>query len=169
MRRVAFPRRPWRLALACLPALLTACSFFHAPSQVRGNKVDLDALHELVPGTSTRADATALLGSPTLHASFDDNTWVYIGQVTRPEIASTQAVLTQEVVLLTFDQNGVLRDIRMRDKKNSLPVSVVARATPSPGSNASFLQQLLGNVGRFNMPSESSGIAGGGGPGGESQ
>lgn len=149
-------------------ALLGACSFFQAPSQVRGNKVDLDALHELVPGTSTRADATSLLGSPTLHASFDDNTWIYIGEVTRPEIASTQSVLSQEVVLLTFDQNGVLRNIRTLNKKNSLPVDVVARATPSPGSSASFLQQLLGNVGRFNAPAGGDNVPGGAGPG-ESQ
>ena len=29
----------------------------------------------------------SLLGTPTIHASFDDNTWLYIGQITRPGIA----------------------------------------------------------------------------------
>ncbi|MBV9736125.1 MAG: outer membrane protein assembly factor BamE [Acidisphaera sp.] len=165
MRR-RFPLSRLRPA-AWLPALalLAGCSFFQAPSQVRGNKVDLDALHALVPGTSTRTDASSLLGSPTAHASFDDNTWIYIGEVTRPEIASTQSVLKQQVVVLTFDQSGVLRDVRTLDKKNSLPVSVVARSTPSPGSSASFMQQLLGNVGRFNAPSESNSVPGGAAPG----
>jgi outer membrane protein assembly factor BamE (lipoprotein component of BamABCDE complex) len=136
------------LALAVAP--LCGCGFFAAHSQVRGNKVDPDELAELVPGVSTRADADAMLGTPTMHASFDDNTWLYIGEITRPVIAGTQHINSQEVVALTFDQNGVLRDIRTTGKKDSLPVVVVARETPSPGSSASFMQQLLGNVGRFN-------------------
>ncbi len=149
--------------------LLGACSFFEATSQVRGNRVDADLLSELVVGTSSRADVVSLLGSPTARASFDDNTWLYIGQVTRPEIARTQAVLSQEVIVLTFDDGGVLRKMQRLNKGDALPVDVVARATPSPGSSASFMQQLLGNVGRYNpIPSAPGGSAsntGGGIPG----
>ena len=139
-----------------LIAPLAGCGFFAARSQVRGNKVDLGELGELVPGVSTRADAASLLGTPTAHASFDDSTWLYIGEITRPVIAGTQRVTTQEVVSLTFDNAGVLRDVQTRGKKDALPVSVIARVTPSPGSSASFMQQLLGNVGRFNAGGSSS-------------
>ena len=48
------------LLIGCL--LLGGCSFFEATSQIRGNKVDADQLKGLVPGTSTRADVTALIG-----------------------------------------------------------------------------------------------------------
>ena len=130
--------------------MLGACSMFERQAVIRGNMVDPDLLRELTPGTSTRADATALLGSPTAHASFDDNTWIYIGERTRPVIAGTNAVLTQKVIVLTFDQSGVLRDIHRLSGDDSLPVTVVDRTTPSPGSSSSILQQLLGNVGKFN-------------------
>ncbi len=150
---------------ALLPSLLAGCGFFEAPSQVRGNLVDVDRLRELVVNTATRADAISLLGSPTARASFNDNDWIYIGQVTRPLIASTQAVLNQEVIVLNFDDAGVLRGIKRMDKANSLPVDVVARATPTPGGSASFMQQLMGNVGRFN-PAAAGSQAGGGIPGG---
>ena len=129
--------------------LLSGCGFFEATPQVRGNRVDADVLKELTPGTSTRADATALLGSPTAKATFDDNQWIYIGSMTRPVIGQTQKVLSQDVVLLTFNDQGVLRDVKQLNKNDALPVTMVARATPSPGSEASILQQLLGNVGRF--------------------
>ena len=62
-------------------AVLSGCSvpsFMGFPPQVRGNEVDKSELAQLVPGTSTRADVSALLGSPTAHATFDDNTWLYI-------------------------------------------------------------------------------------------
>jgi outer membrane protein assembly factor BamE (lipoprotein component of BamABCDE complex) len=129
--------------------LLSGCSFFEATPQVRGNRVDADLLKELTPGTSTRADATALLGSPTAKATFDDNQWIYIGSMTRPVIGQTQKVLSQDVVLLTFNEQGVLQGVKQLNKGDALPVTMVARATPSPGSEASILQQLLGNVGRF--------------------
>jgi outer membrane protein assembly factor BamE (lipoprotein component of BamABCDE complex) len=133
---------------ACL--LLGACSFLEWQPQLRGNRVDADQLKELVPGTSTRTDVTALIGSPTATATFDDNTWLYISEVTRPEIARTNGVLSQHVLVLTFNDQGVLQNIKQLNQDDSVPVSVVARSTPSPGTEASFLQQLFGNIGRFN-------------------
>jgi outer membrane protein assembly factor BamE (lipoprotein component of BamABCDE complex) len=139
----------WRVPVLCVLLLLSGCSFFESVPQARGNRVDADTLKELTPGTSTRADASALLGSPTAKATFDDNQWIYIGAMTRPQIGRTQVVLSQDVVLLTFNDQGVLRDVKQLNKGDALPVTMVARATPSPGSDASILQQLLGNVGRF--------------------
>lgn len=138
------------VSLLVLALLLGACSFFEPQPQLRGNRVDADQLKELVPGTSTRADVTALVGSPTAKATFDDNTWLYISEVTRPRIARTPGVLSQGVVVLTFNDQGVLQDVKQLNQDDSVPVSVVARSTPSPGTEASFLQQLFGNIGRFN-------------------
>jgi outer membrane protein assembly factor BamE (lipoprotein component of BamABCDE complex) len=134
--------------VACL--LVGGCSFFEAQSQLRGNHVDAEQLKELVPGTSTRADVTALIGSPTARATFDDNTWLYISEVTRPRIARTQGILNQNVTVLSFNDQGVLQEVKLLNKDDAIPVSVVARSTPSPGTEASFLQQLFGNIGRFN-------------------
>ncbi|GAN77095.1 lipoprotein SmpA/OmlA [Acidisphaera rubrifaciens HS-AP3] len=142
-------RRPRAAALLLLVAL-GGCSFFEARPQVRGNLVDTDTLKELVPGTSTRADATALLGSPTAKATFDDNTWVYIGEVTQPQVGRTQDVVSQEVVLLSFNNAGVLEHVRTLNQDNSYPVEMASGATPSPGSEASLLQQLFGSIGKYN-------------------
>ena len=101
-------------------------------------------------GTSTRADVTALIGSPTAKATFDDNTWLYVSEVTQPRIGRTLGVLSQNVVVMSFNDQGVLQDVKQLNKDDSVPVSIVARQTPSPGTEASFLQQLFGNIGRFN-------------------
>ncbi len=128
---------------------LSACSAIDAPHQLRGNRVDADLIKELVPGTSTRADATSLLGSPSARGSFDDNTWIYISETTRTRVGRLPGITAQEVTMLTFDQAGVLRDVKHLNQDDGRDVSVVSRATPSPGSEASFMQQLLGNVGKF--------------------
>ena len=140
-----------------LPAIglalaLGGCSvpeFMSFDPQTRGNMVEADQLKELVPGTTTRADVTSLLGTPTARATFDDNTWIYIAEVTRPVIGGTLSVDEQQVVVLSFDQGGTLRGVETKGKNDAKPVRVVSRTTPSPGSDATILQQLLGNVGKF--------------------
>ncbi len=152
-------------ALAPVGVSLGGCSmpaFLSQSPQLRGNTIDADALKQLVPGTSTRTDVTALLGTPTTKATFDDNKWLYISEVTRPVIGGTQSILHQKVYVLSFNQAGVLTGIASRDLKDAEPVEVVARTTPSPGSEASFLQQLLGNVGKFSPGGELGGGGGGG-------
>ncbi|MBS0562186.1 MAG: outer membrane protein assembly factor BamE [Proteobacteria bacterium] len=150
-----------RLALLAALFLLAGCSFFEAQPINRGNKVDPDSLSELVPGTSTRADVQALLGTPTAKATFDDNRWLYISQVTRQRIARVPGVLSQNVVILTFNQQGVLQNIEKLDKGDSLPTTISSRTTPSPGTEASFMQQLFGNIGRFSPGGPQSTVGGG--------
>ena len=161
-RLARFPAAPAAALAACV--MLAGCGWLAPPPVVRGIHVDADALKELVPGTSTRADVTALIGSPTTHATFDDNTWLYIGERTQIRIGQAPAVLTQQVVALTFNDQGVLQHIETRDKADAMPVSVIARTTPSPGTEANFFQQLLGNIGRFTPAAGSPSGTGGGAP-----
>ncbi len=135
--------------LLVIATVLGACSALEYPPQTRGNKVTEDQMKDLVPGTSTRNDVASLLGTPTAKATFDDNTWIYISEVTQPRVARVQGVNSQNVVIASFDDRGVLKTIKQLDQADAKPVSVVSRATPSPGSESSFMQQLLGNVGKF--------------------
>lgn len=157
------------LGLCLLGGGLGGCDlpeFMSHPVQVRGNRVDPEVAVQLVPGTSTRADALALLGSPTTRAAFDDNTWIYASELTKPVIAGTQAVEDQRVYVLTFDEKGVLKDIRRKSQADAPNVQMVDRATPSPGNDVSALQLLLGNIGRFGAGGTTSSAAGGTGTGG---
>lgn len=155
------------LGLAVAALLATAgCSVIETPSYNRGHKVDTDLLKELVPGTSTRADVQALLGSPTKRATFDDSTWIYISSVTRRQIARRPGLDSQDVTVLTFSPQGTLQNIERLNMDDSLPVQVVDRETPSPGNERSFLQQLFGNLARLNPGIPASGGTGGRAAGG---
>ena len=147
---------------------LTSCSWLFPPPQTRGNKIEAEQLKELVPGTSKKADVTALIGSPTQKAMFDDNTWLYITELTQPRLGRTLGVLDQTVVILTFNDQGVLSGMKTATRDDAVSVSVASRTTPSPGTEASFMQQLLGNIGKFNAAG-SQGFGGGGGAPGASR
>lgn len=148
-------RLPCLPAVLALPLLLGAAgcqsveNAVSQPIQARGNRVDSDMLSQLVVGTATKGDVLAVMGSPTAKASFDENTWLYITALTKPVIAATNRIEEQNVYAMVFDGQGVLRDIKKRDQSDSLPVQVVSRTTPTPGNEATFLQQLLGNIGKF--------------------
>ena len=144
--------------------MLPCCSVVETPRTQRGNHVDADQLKELVVGTSTKADVTSLLGSPTAKATFDDNRWLYISETTNVRIGRTPGVLEQNVVVMDFDQGGVLRGIEHRGQDDSKNVAVSSRSTPSPGSEASFMQQLLGNIGKFSTGPTGGIGSGSGGP-----
>ena len=139
------------LPVALLLLSLGACSLVQTPRTLHGNKVDPDLLKELVPGTSTKKDVTSLVGSPTARATFDDNQWIYISETTHTRIGRLPGVLKQDVVVMDFDPAGTLRTIKRLNEDDGRDVSVASGATPSPGSEASVLQQLLGNVGRYNV------------------
>jgi outer membrane protein assembly factor BamE (lipoprotein component of BamABCDE complex) len=155
--------RPLPIVVALMLGACSMPSFMSFPPQTRGNHIDASQLKELVPGTTTRADVTSLIGSPTARATFDDNQWIYITEVTKPVIAGTQAVESQHVVVLTFDDKGVLQGIEQKNQKDAQPVDVVSRTTPAPGNNATMLQQLLGNVGKFSPGGRLGGSGGGNG------
>ena len=144
-----------------LLASLTACSVVATPRTQRGNRIDPDQLNELVVGTSTKADVSSLLGSPTARATCDDNRWLYISETTRVRIGRLPGITDQNVVVMDFDPNGTLRAVQKFGPDDSRDVAVVSRSTPSPGSEASFMQQLFGNIGKFSTGP--TGVGGGSG------
>lgn len=163
MRRFAIKLRPL-FPFLLLPAL-AGCAVFSAPSHYRGTAVTENQLKQLTPGVSTESDATALLGSPTLHEAFNDHHWLYVSQVTKRRIGQTQGVIAQHVVVLDFGSNGVLKSIHQIDKKQAVRVAMAGGKTKAPGGHAGFLQQLVGGVGHYNP---GLGAGSGGGLGGSS-
>jgi len=138
-----------RLGAVLALLLMAACSVVETPLENRGHRVEGDLLKELVPGTSTRADVTALFGSPTARATFDDDSWIYVSTKNRLRIARYPRVEDQEVVLVKFDQNGTLREIKRLGKDDSVPVEMASGITPTPGGDMNFMQEFFANITRL--------------------
>ena len=63
------------------------------------------------------------------------------------------------------DDRGILTGLKRYTQADAIPVSVATQTTPSPGTEASFMQQLIGNIGKFN-PAGTGTPAGGAAPAG---
>jgi outer membrane protein assembly factor BamE (lipoprotein component of BamABCDE complex) len=152
---------PRSLLLAGTALMLAACS---VPEDQRGNLPPPETLAQIKPGVTDRATVTRLLGSPSSVAAFDDHTWYYISQKTKLVAFLKPELLDQEVIAVDFDDQGLVRSLAHRDMADGETIVPNPRATPAPGREFSFIEQLIGNFGRFSdKPKNTSGGNGGGG------
>lgn len=141
-------RTSGRLVLALAAAVgLAACAADVAP---RGNEPPAELLAQVKPGEQTRGDVRALLGSPSTTSAFGDETWYYISAQTTQWGFQATKELQRQVVAISFDERGVVKDVRTMDENAGRDVEIVERTTPTPGKDETIIQQLLGNLGRFN-------------------
>jgi outer membrane protein assembly factor BamE (lipoprotein component of BamABCDE complex) len=155
------PRRPLPWAVLGIGLLLSGCSVFSPRPVTRGSLIEADDYNQLKPGVSTRSDAMDLLGSPTTHATFNDDTWIYITMQTTQVPLDFPSVRKQNVLVLNFDSSGLLRGMRTLDRSNARDVTMVGDVTPTPGTKINILQQILGNVGKYNPMSNLNSTFGG--------
>ena len=145
------------LPLLLSTAILTACSPTEA---IRGNIVEDYRMAEVVPGVSSRTNVLQSLGSPTTVAPFDDNVWYYIGQKTEKTGIFDPKEVDKKIVVVAFSQDGIVETIEKVDAA-SMNVPHVRRKTPTSGNEITVMEQLIGNVGRFNKQSKAVDTAGG--------
>jgi outer membrane protein assembly factor BamE (lipoprotein component of BamABCDE complex) len=157
-------RLPLTRALAASIAVLAvaACS---NPVDQRGNLPEKAALEQIKPGVTDKATVTRLLGSPSSIAAFEPNTWYYVSQKTKDVAFFKPQLIDQEVLAVDFDKDGVVRDVRHRGLQDRQEITPNPNATPAPGREFSFLEQLIGNFGKFSGQGAPGGGPTGGGAG----
>jgi len=163
-RRTHRPGPPgWRVTAAAAAALLglAGCS---APVQVHGNLPKEEDVAKIEAGKHGRNDVIELLGSPSAISTFKDNTWYYVGSKKTQFAFFKPEVLERNILAVSFDGGDTVASTETYTLKDGRVIDPVDRITPSEGKELTLLQQLLGNLGRFNP--ESTGLeAGTGGPG----
>ncbi|WP_408868515.1 outer membrane protein assembly factor BamE [Bombella apis] len=165
-RFMALRRRCWTGLLAGGMLMLSGCEAISPPPIPRGALIEKLDYDQLVLNSSTQNDALSILGSPTAHATFNDNTWIYISMTKDLVPLAHPVVDKQQVLVLNFDNAGVLRKMNVLDRHDAIRVSMAGGATPTPGTHISVLRELLGNVGRYNPMSSMGSTFGGLGNGG---
>lgn len=138
------------LLLTCLTAL-SACTPVVAE---RGNMLEDYQLKAVVPGTSVRSDVLRTLGSPTTQAPFDENTWYYVGQETQKKGILDPEVTKERVVVVKFGEDGTVSTVAEVPKGAGVDVPIASEKTRTKGNEFTFMQQLLGNVGKFNKQTD---------------
>jgi outer membrane protein assembly factor BamE (lipoprotein component of BamABCDE complex) len=139
--------------LASLPTAIGALLALAACSTTvdqRGNLPPSDLIGQIHPGKTTKDQVVKILGSPSSVSVFGDKDWYYISARTKQYAFFTPEVLAQEVYIVDFNDDGVVRVVEHKTLRDRQQIVPVARTTPAPGRELSFFEQLIGNLGKFN-------------------
>jgi outer membrane protein assembly factor BamE (lipoprotein component of BamABCDE complex) len=128
------------LAGACAPEVAT-----------HGNLLTDREVAQIQEGVSTAEEIRQRFGTPTATATFDQDVWYYIGQRTEQTAFFEPEITQRRVLRLEFDETGRVTDIQERTLEDGVQFAFVDRETPTLGRQLGLLEQLFGNLGRFNQ------------------
>jgi len=120
--------------------------------QLRGNTPEPEDIAEIQLGIHSRQDVIDLLGSPSTVSTFEDRRWYYIGQKTQEIAFMKPEVLDRSVLVITFDEAGLVESTSNYSLADAQDVDPVERVTPNEGRDLTLIQQLFGNIGKFSSP-----------------
>lgn len=111
---------------------------------------------DVVAGTDTRETVLTRLGSPSVTSTFEsDNVWYYISQVTERYTYNRPQVSQRTITEITFDKTSdTVAQVRTLGLEDGQQIAMNRTETPTRGRQLTVLEQLLGNVGRGQLPRE---------------
>jgi outer membrane protein assembly factor BamE (lipoprotein component of BamABCDE complex) len=136
-------------------ALLVMAALAGCAPQVtqHGHTIDPESLSRITPGVTSREEVVRLLGSPSALATFEDGRWYYVTQRRESRSFYQSEITDQDVVTIAFDDRGIVQDVSKHGKDQATAVDPDPDATRTLGNEMTFVEQLIGNIGRFGDPS----------------
>ena len=116
----------------------------------RGHLLPEEIATELSAANVSQQRVVELLGTPSTVSAFDRSRWYYIGEVQQHQAFFRPDVVARDVLILDFDPTLQLARVATLSEKDGREITLVSRETPTEGNSITILEQLLGNLGRFN-------------------
>lgn len=145
-------RRARRAARLCAaPAVLILLAACEPRVSNHGFAPQLADLQDIAAGSDTRGSVLRKLGRPSTFSSFESNSWYY--EASRVETVAFYApeVVERTVVSVKFDDAGLVTDVARFGVEDGQVIDLITRRTPTYGRELTILQQIFGNLGRFNV------------------
>jgi outer membrane protein assembly factor BamE (lipoprotein component of BamABCDE complex) len=141
------------LSIAVLGLAVTACEPIKTN---QGYRLDPEQLAQLEPGVTNKDGVQAIMGSPSSIATFqtEGDAWYYISSKTEHLAFFAKEVTERDIVIVKFDINDTVAEIKDLKKEDGQEIEIVSRETPTGGRKLGLLEQLFGNLGRFNTAGE---------------
>jgi len=118
-------------------------------ANVHGNMLEAEDVQQIESGITTKNEILSQFGSPSTTDAFDNSTWIYIGKKTEHFAFFQPDIQDQKILVVQFDEEDIVNSIKLYNQNDILNVNLDDEETPTAGDDITILQQLLGNIGRF--------------------
>jgi outer membrane protein assembly factor BamE (lipoprotein component of BamABCDE complex) len=125
---------------------LTGC----ATIDNRGHIVEPDQLEPIEVGVTTKEQVAERLGSPSSVSTFGNKTWYYMSETTQTRAFLNPTILKSNITRIEFDDQGRVISLDSITEADKQVIAHVQRSTPTAGHSFGVIEQLFGNIGRFN-------------------
>jgi outer membrane protein assembly factor BamE (lipoprotein component of BamABCDE complex) len=115
----------------------------------RGNFISKDKLETINIGEQTRTQVIKALGSPSTKDTLGKETWYYVGSKQEIFAFYEPKEIKRQIIAISFDDDGIVSKIKQLGKKDGKDIYISKEETPTSGHNLGFIEQVVGNVGRF--------------------
>ncbi len=106
-------------------------------------------LAQIVVGETSVGSLQTLVGMPSAEGLLTGSGWYYVGSRWRHFGARAPHQVRREVVAISFDQSGVVRNIERFGLERGRVVVLSRRVTEGSITEVSLIGQLLGSLGNF--------------------
>jgi outer membrane protein assembly factor BamE (lipoprotein component of BamABCDE complex) len=137
-----------RIQIVMALLALSACS----PKVDNAGYIRESDLKSQVSAGLSRDEVRTRLGSPSAQSTFGTETWYYVSSRKEATAFFKPEIVEQEVLRIEFNQAGVVTTVQAYDKEDAKQFDIAKRTTPTEGHQMGFIEQAIGNIGRFNAP-----------------
>lgn len=132
--------------------LLISCS---VEIEEHGKRIETDLLDKIVPGSTQKEQVLSILGAPSTENDFGNKAWFYIASNNKQTALFGDKLVSRAIIKIMFNDKNTVTKITTLTEKDQNTVEHNKEKTPTAGQEIGILQQLLGNIGRFNANSQS--------------
>ena len=109
---------------------------------------------KIVVGQTSKQEVLDRFGSPSAQSSFGQETWYYINNRKETVGFLKPETVDQDITRVEFDAAGLVVKVEDYAQDQAQEIKNVRRETPTEGHTLGFIEQALGNIGRFNKAGE---------------
>ena len=106
-------------------------------------------LQKITVGADTRASVEETIGAPSTSGVLDEGAYYYVQSRMRHFAYRKPEVVERQVLAISFDDAGVVRNIERFSLEDGRVVPISRRVTDSSIVDTNLLRQLLSRIGQF--------------------
>lgn len=119
-------------------------------NELNGGYVTEYSNYDQIKKGMSKKDVIDKIGSPSFISTFNGKKWFYVGIKMQQTPFGKAEITKQDTITVTFDKNDAVLSVYKDSSQGGRNIKIAEDITPTEGNDIGVMEQLLGNLGRFN-------------------